>query len=412
MLPAKHGFSARRPFQSLVRHISHIDDHLPLFENLSDVLLDVPALQEPLQAIYTRYLDSFLNVIQVMGKDDQLTVEEQDEVIMRYARLSIERFEEEKRDYVRLRKVVKQTAHWVGGHNAAPAVNFQRTEDRPLGRGTYGKVYKVREVSTNQVYAHKRITVGSGSSQISSSDMVANEMNIMRKLSHHHITTLAFSTKDSQGYSLYILPVAQCSLGDYLNHFAKYSYNKSQVQRWCGCLSGALDYAHRNGVKHKDIKPTNILIDENGDRALLTDFGLARDFSESGVSRTSGPHVVGTPKYFAPECTPTGERTKAVDIFALGCVFAEILNAMAGRSQEEFNKIRRGWGSEEFRNCLDEVRAAVNKQVDAFKYGNDKSPIASQTFDMLARDAYWRPTAENVHGRFEDFHLHCDKCER
>jgi serine/threonine protein kinase len=156
-------------------------------------------------------------------------------------------------------------------------------------------------------------------------------MGIMRKLNHHHIATLAFATQDSQGFCLYITPLAECDLGGYLRlENDRPRHHKEKVWKWFGCLLGALEYAHRNKVKHKDIKPENILIDEDGSRVYLTDFGLSRDFSNLGNSMTTRSPPLGTRMYFAPECISDGKRTTAVDIFALGCVFAEILGAIGG----------------------------------------------------------------------------------
>ena len=297
---------------------------------------------------------------------------------------------------------------WIQSQGAAVA-QFISIGDRPLGAGTYSEVYKVQEISTNQQYAHKRISAGPGASQISSIDLVKNEVNIMRKLSHHHIATLAFSTRDNQGFNLYISPVAQCSLHDYLDKSDRSgTYEYAQVFRWVGCLVSALDYAHRNGIKHKDIKPANILIDENGERILLTDFGLARDFSAHGASQTTGPVIVGTPKYFAPECTPEGERTEAVDVFALGCVYAEILSSLGGQTLTDFDERRRGWGSVEFRSCLDKLNIWLLEQ----RTEDRKHRVVNQVQDMILRDAKHRPLAADLLEKFTGRGLRCARCPR
>ena len=80
--------------------------------------------------------------------------------------------------------------------------------------------------------------------------------------------------RDTAEYRLYILPVAKQSLREYLKDPSFIKYLPSQVFRWFGCLAGALDYAHRNDIKHRDIKPGNILIADEGNKILLSDFGL------------------------------------------------------------------------------------------------------------------------------------------
>jgi serine/threonine protein kinase len=330
--------------------------------------------------------------------------------ILPFLEESVKIFDREMKEYSKFREIAEHTARWVYGGKAAPP-QFKILDDKPLGRGTYGKVDRAQEASTGQQYALKRIATGSGSSQVSSADWVKNEINIMRKLTHHHITTLAFSTQDHQGFSLYILPVAECNLGDFLERSTKSGkYTEKQAYMWFGCLVSALDYAHRSGVVHKDIKPANILIDKNGDRILLTDFGLAKDLSAHGITRTTGPLIVGTPKYLAPECTPEGERTDSVDIFALGCVYAEILSSLAGRLLGEFDKERLEWGGVEFRCCLKDVKHWL-KQKD-FRSEGKKHRIVGQTCDMLAVDAIDRPKAADILEKFSIDGLRCASCPR
>ncbi|MCJ1285521.1 hypothetical protein MMC26_004861 [Xylographa opegraphella] len=391
---------------TLVDRITDLDDNIPDLGIYPESLIDFPPLQEPLQAIYTQYIVSFLEMIGIIRRSKRL--EKKD--FQFFLDTSVNLFEERKKEYIKLGEVVRQTARWVYKDKATPP-QFTILVDRPLGRGTYGKVDTVKEVSTGQLYARKRLMAGPGLSQVFSVDRVWNEINIMRRLVHHHITTLAFSTKDDQGFSLYILPVAECNLGNFLKTSKQSgTYTNAQVYMWFGCLIGALDYAHRCGVVHKDIKPENILIDDEGERVLLTDFGLAKEFSD-GVSRTTGPLIVGTPKYLAPECQEHGDRTESVDVFALGCVYAEILSFLSGQALESFDETRRGWGGEPFRCCLEDTKRWLNKQKDVRKESNHNR-IISQTRYMLSAEEVDRPSAGDVSGNLTGDGLRCAKCSR
>src|SRR6478752_6847994 len=96
-------------------------------------------------------------------------------------------------------------------------------------------------------------------------------------------------------------------------------------------VAGALDVAHSRGLVHRDIKPGNVLVEgregeDPPERAYLTDFGLAKRFDGSGAQNlTATGGFVGTLDYVAPEQIK-GERVDArTDVYALGCVFYEML---------------------------------------------------------------------------------------
>ena len=81
-----------------------------------------------------------------------------------------------------------------------------------------------------------------------------------------------------------------------------------------------LDYAHKRGVIHKDIKPSNIIIDGSEGRAKITDFGIAQI-----TGKTAEMGVFGTPSYMSPEQAEDGVVGPETDIFSLGCVLYELL---------------------------------------------------------------------------------------
>ncbi|HEX5711850.1 MAG TPA: protein kinase, partial [Solirubrobacterales bacterium] len=93
-----------------------------------------------------------------------------------------------------------------------------------------------------------------------------------------------------------------------------------------GQVGEALDVAHAAGIVHRDVKPHNVLVE--GDRAFLTDFGLAKALDESGGG-ASAASVVGTAEYMSPEQWSGRAVGPAADVYSLGCVLYEALTGVA-----------------------------------------------------------------------------------
>ncbi|MFO0889030.1 MAG: protein kinase [Isosphaeraceae bacterium] len=97
-----------------------------------------------------------------------------------------------------------------------------------------------------------------------------------------------------------------------------------RVARMLAEVAEALDYAHRNGIVHRDVKPSNLLLSPDG-RLSLNDFGLARVLEEPGVTLTG--EIVGTPRYMSPEQLAAGRvpLDHRTDIYSLGATLYEMI---------------------------------------------------------------------------------------
>jgi len=102
------------------------------------------------------------------------------------------------------------------------------------------------------------------------------------------------------------------------------------LHTYFGCLAQAVAYLHKSEVqiRHKDIKPENVVIDQFG-LPLLTDFGLSKHF-ESGQPHSEGP-TAKTWKYADPETWHETQRDTRSDVFSLGCVYLEMATVLLGR---------------------------------------------------------------------------------
>ena len=91
----------------------------------------------------------------------------------------------------------------------------------------------------------------------------------------------------------------------------------------CGQVAAALDAAHARGLVHRDVKPSNVLLDEN-EHVYLADFGLSRRLADPGLPAGPGPSL-GTPAYVAPEQIAGDDVDGRSDVYSLGCVLYECL---------------------------------------------------------------------------------------
>jgi streptogramin lyase len=98
-----------------------------------------------------------------------------------------------------------------------------------------------------------------------------------------------------------------------------------------GQVGEALDAAHAAGIVHRDVKPHNVLVE--GDRAFLSDFGLAKALGDSGVQ--NGTSVVGTAEYMSPEQWRGGSVGPAADVYSLGCVLFEALTGIVPYTRKD-----------------------------------------------------------------------------
>jgi len=258
-----------------------------------------------------------------------------------------------------------------------------------LGSGMSGRVDKVRSMISNKEYAIKHILRRNvfGRDPAPAVRAFISEVEILKRLKHRHIVEFVGSYTDSTYFAIVMSPVAEMDLAKHLSIAGPQDY--STLRTFFGCLTAALQYLHDNSIRHKDIKPQNILVDHGN--VLLTDFGLSRDSSGAG-STTSGP-TIRTPRYCAPEVAMFDSRNSSSDIWSLGCVFLEMLIVLKGYNIDWMNDYfdNHGSGNRCVRLNLDATTEIISELEKAGSVSDNR--VIEWVQKMLREDRNARPTA-------------------
>ena len=186
---------------------------------------------------------------------------------------------------------------------------------RLLGQGGAGVVYLARERLLERLVAIKLLR-----SELVSADTkerFVREARTAAKLMHAHIVPLyAFGQAGDTLY--YVMGYVEGeSLESLLQREGR--IDPDEVRRILVEVADALDYAHRTGVVHRDVKPDNILIERESRRAILTDFGIAKTQATQSTLTATGM-IVGTPLYMSPEQAAGDSVDGRSDLYSLGVI--------------------------------------------------------------------------------------------
>ncbi|HYL22355.1 MAG TPA: protein kinase [Gemmatimonadales bacterium] len=192
--------------------------------------------------------------------------------------------------------------------------------EREIGHGGMATVYLARDLKHDRAVALKvlrpELAMAVGPERF------LREIKIAARLQHPHILPLHDSGYVG-GFLYYVMPyVAGASLRDRLQRDGPLPVE--EAVRLAREVAGALEYAHVQGIVHRDVKPENILLQAG--HAIVTDFGIARAVSEAGWSHLTRTGVaVGTPLYMSPEQAAGDAIDGRSDVYSLGCMLYEMV---------------------------------------------------------------------------------------
>lgn len=316
--------------------------------------------------------------------------------------------------------------------------HFQKLEK--LGEGTYGRVYKAKDLRDGTFVALKLVKMDPADEGVPATTL--REVSVLKNLAHPTVVLLKGQIYDGDDFYLVFehqeLDLKKYSTQEYKKRITQGGMQSpidpQTLRRLCYDMITSVHICHQHRILHRDLKPQNFLTDPSGTRLKLCDFGLGR---EHGFPITKLTHEVVTLWYRAPEIIMGGGNSNTkdnhyvyanpVDLWSAGCVFFEMATHTAlfpgGCEIDQLFHVFRIRGTPstavwpKIEGCPEFTRQFPKWKQDSFQnvvrrgnYTNDLPPEAYDLMDQLLQyDPAKRPTAREAldHPYFDEL----KKCE-
>lgn len=190
---------------------------------------------------------------------------------------------------------------------------------RELGRGGMAMVYLAKDIALNRDVAIKVMSPSLGA-DLSMAERFVREAQTSASLSHPNIIPV-YTVRQTANITFFVMKYIQGRpLDDIMDEVGAIPVPLATAI--LSQVAGALGYGHKRGVVHRDVKPGNVMIDDEG-WAVVTDFGIAKVEQAEGLTQTGA--AIGTPTYMSPEQCTAKPVTGASDQYSLGVVAYEML---------------------------------------------------------------------------------------
>ncbi len=247
-----------------------------------------------------------------------------------------------------------------------------------VGAGAMGVVWQAHDERLHRIVAVKQLLLHAGTSALKTDEAKRRAMRegrITARLHHPHAITV-YDVAEHHGRPCLIMEYLRSeSLAAVLS--TRGALHPEEVARIGSQITSALAAAHAAGIVHRDIKPGNVLIGEDG-TAKITDFGISRAVGDGTVTATGV--LAGTPAYFAPEVAKGRDADFPADVFSLG---ATLYAAVEGEPP---------FGLDD--NAIALLFRITTSEIAPPRRAGPLTPVLTQT---LESDPSQRPTMRQVH---------------
>ncbi|MFL6145802.1 MAG: serine/threonine-protein kinase [Labedaea sp.] len=248
---------------------------------------------------------------------------------------------------------------------------------RVLGQGSMGTVWEAYDELLHRPVAVKEVRALPGIPEAAADELrerTLREARAIAVVSHPNVITLHDVAREHGEPFVVMEYLPARSLADLLREFGPLDVPKAATVGYA--VAAGLAAAHQAGITHRDVKPGNVLVTEDG-RVKLTDFGIARNMSE--LTMTGTGITLGSPAYIAPEVAAGREVTSAADLWGLG---ATLFAAVEGRAPYDPDG-----------PVLETLSAVVNGEVPA---PSSAGPLADAITALMVKDPAGRASTEEI----------------
>ncbi|CAL9200773.1 unnamed protein product [Musa hybrid cultivar] len=203
-----------------------------------------------------------------------------------------------------------------------------------IGCGAFGHVYMGMNLDSGELLAVKQVLIGTSNASKEKAQAhireLEEEVKLLKKLSHPNIVRYLGTAREEETLNILLEFVPGGSISSLLGKFG--SFPEAVIRMYTKQLLQGLDYLHRNGIIHRDIKGANILVDNKG-CIKLADFGASKQVAKL-ATMNAAKSMKGTPYWMAPEVILQTGHSFSADIWSVGCTVIEMATGKPPWSQQ------------------------------------------------------------------------------